>query len=119
MPDVADYRVIRDGSVTIDTGADPDKEFDFNLGTEVRRDQNSILAFFARSDASNLSFEFLINGNSIRTIHVKNGNLFASIHEIVGGGKLKDLINKLKVRIVNGSGSATISDIVLFVQRKV
>ena len=36
MPDVADYRVISDGSVTLQTGGDIDHTFNFDLGTAVK-----------------------------------------------------------------------------------
>lgn len=119
MPDVADYRVVRDGSVTVQTGGDIDKEFSFDLGTAVKHDQNCVLQFFmvSGSNASNLSFAFEINGTSIRTINV-NGNHFATIHE-VARDVTRDNSNSMKLRITGGSGSVTVSDIVLWVQRSV
>jgi hypothetical protein len=114
----ADYRVISDNAVTIQTGGDIDRTFNFDLGTTVRHNQQSILQFFyvSGSNANNLSFEFRLNGSVVRTINV-TGNSFATIHE-VHANLTRDNANQLDVRIVGGSGSVAISDIVLFVQRE-
>ena len=120
MADVADYRVIRDANFTIQTGGDIDRDFDFNLGTAVQLGQQSILQFFyvSSQNASNLRFRFSINGNSIRTINV-TGNSFGTIHEVVGRDVLRGGNNNIVVTIIDGSGSVTISDIVLFVRSEV
>ena len=119
MADVADYRVIRDGSVTLKTGADIDKHFNFDLGTAVQHGQRVILQFFyvSSSNANKLDFNFSINGNSIRTIRV-TGNSFGTVHE-VAKNVTNDHSNQLKVEIVGGSGEVKVSDIVLWVQRTV
>ncbi len=119
MADVADYRVISDGPVTLQTGGDIDHSFSFNLGTAVQHNQHAILQFFyvSGSNAKNLSFRFSINGKAIRTINV-TGNFFATIHE-VQSGVTRNNVNDLEVKIVGGTGSVTVSDIVLFVQRTV
>jgi hypothetical protein len=119
MADVADYRVISDGDVKLQTGGDIDHTFTFDLGTAVQHNQQAILQFFyvSSSNANNLSFRFAINGTAVRTINV-TGNHFATIHE-VQGGVTKNNQNELEIRIVGGTGSVTISDIVLFVQRTV
>jgi hypothetical protein len=118
MPDVADYRVISDSGVTIQTGGDIDRDFNFNLGTAVQHGQDSVLQFFmvSGSNANNLSFQFAINGTPVRTINV-TGNHFASIHEVARSTRDND--NRLSVRITGGSGSVTLADIVLWVQRSV
>ena len=119
MPDVADYRVISDGGVTIQTGGDIDKSFTFDLGTAVKHSQPAILQFFfvSSKNSDNLSFRFSINGTAVRTINV-TGNFFGTIHE-VQSNVTRNNQNELEVRITGGSGSVTISDIVLFVQRTV
>ena len=119
MADVADYRVISDGNVTIQTSGDIDRSFTFDLGTGVQHNQPAVLQAFyvSGSNANNLSFRFSINGTAVRTINV-NGNHFSTIHE-VQSGVTKNNQNELEVKIVGGSGSVTISDIVLFVQRSV
>lgn len=119
MPDVADYRVISDGGVTLQVGGDIDHTFTFDLGTAVRHNQHAILQFFyvSSSNANNLSFRFAINGTAVRTINV-TGNHFATIHE-VQAGVTRNNQNELDIRIVGGTGSVTISDIVLFVQHRV
>lgn len=119
MPDVADYRVISDGGVTLQTGGDIDRTFNFDLGAAVSHGQSAILQFFyvSSSNANNLSFRFSLNGTTVRTINV-TGNHFATIHE-VQSGLTQDNINQLDIQIVGGTGSVTISDIVLFVQRTV
>ena len=119
MADVADYRVIRDSSVTLTTGGDIDKDFSFNLGTAVKHNQHVILQFFfvSGTNANNLSFRFSINGTNVRTINV-TGNHFATVHE-VARNVTKNNANDLKVQIVGGSGTVHISDIVLWVQRSV
>lgn len=118
MPDVADYVAITDGALNIATGADIDKEVNFNLEPAVRLGQQSILQFFyvSSSNASNLTYRFSINGTEIRTINV-TGNFFSTIHEVIGGGVLASGTNTLKAEIVGGSGSVSLSDIVLWVQR--
>lgn len=120
MADVADYRVIRDNGFTIQTGGDIDRSFDFNLGTAVRHNQRAILQFFyvSSSNASNLSFRFRINGSTVRTINV-NGNSFGTVHEVVNSGVTRDNSNEIEARIVGGSGSVTLSDVVLHMQRAV
>ena len=120
MPDVADYRVIRDSGSTIQTGGDIDKSFDFNLGTAVKHNQRKVLQFFyvSSQNANNLSFRFSINGTTVRTINV-TGNSFGTIHEVIGSGITHDNNNEIDVRIVGGSGSVTVSDILLQVQRAV
>ena len=119
MADVADYRVIRDSAITLQTGGAIDKDFSFNLGTAVKHNQHSVLQFFyvSASNANNLSFRFSINGTTVRTINV-NGNHFATIHEVTNN-VTKDHVNELDVKIVGGSGRVDISDIVLWVQRSV
>lgn len=119
MPDVADYRVISDGNVTLQTGGDIDHSFSFDLGTGVQHNQHAILQFFyvSGNNANNLSFRFTLNGTTVRTINV-TGNHFATIHE-VQSGITQNNTNNLEVRIVGGSGTVTISDIVLHVQRAV
>ena len=119
MADVADYRVISDGNVTLQTGGDIDHSFSFDLGTGVKHNQHSILQFFfvSGNNANNLSFRFSINGTSVRTINV-TGNHFATIHE-VASGITQNNQNNLEVKIVGGTGSVTVSDIVLHVQRTV
>ena len=119
MPDVADYRVISDGSVTLQTGGDIDHTFNFDLGTAVKHNQSGVLQFFYVSgkNANNLSFRFSINGTAVRTINV-TGNFFATLHEVVRN-VTKNNANNVEIRIVGGSGAVTISDIVLFVQRTV
>ena len=119
MADVADYRVISDGGVTLKTGGDIDHTFTFDLGTAVKHNQPAILQFFyvSSKNANNLSFQFSINGTAVRTINV-TGNFFATIHE-VQSNITKNNMNQLDIKIVGGTGSVTISDVVLFVQRSV
>jgi hypothetical protein len=119
MPDIADYRVISDGSITLQTEGDIDHTFDFDLGTAVQHGQSAVLQFFYRTsnNANNLTFRFSINGTPVRTMIV-NGNLFGTMHE-VQAGVTRDNGNTLDVRIIGGSGSVEISDVVLFVQREV
>jgi hypothetical protein len=119
MPDVADYRVISDDSITLQTGGDIDHSFNFDLGTAVQHGQSAVLQFFyiTSSNANNLTFRFSINGTLVRT-YIANGKLFGTIHE-VQAGVTRDNGNTLDVRIVGGSGSVVISDVVLFVQREV
>ncbi len=119
MADVADYRVISDSSVAIQTGGDIDKEFHFDLGDAVKHGQHVVLQFYyvSASNASNLSFRFSINGATVRTTKV-TGRHFGTIHE-VARNVTRDNDNELKVSIVGGSGKVSISDIVLWVQRSV
>lgn len=119
MPDVADYRVISDSGVTLQTGGGTHQTFGFDLGTAVKHNQPAILQFFyvSSSNASNLTFRLSLNGTPVRTINV-TGNFFATIHE-VQSGLTKNNANQLEVGIVGGTGSVTITDIVLFVQRTV
>src|ERR1051325_289233 len=99
MPDVADYRVISDGGVTIQTGGDIDKSFTFDLGTAVKHSQPAILQFFfvSSKNSDNLSFRFSINGTAVRTINV-TGNFFGTIHE-VQSNVTRNNQNELEVRI--------------------
>ena len=119
MANVADYRLISDASITLRTGGDIDHSFSFNLGTAVAHSEPSILQFFyvSHSNANNLSFRLSLNGKELRTINV-NGNHFSSIHE-AHSNITRNNVNQLDVRIVGGSGTVQISDIVLFVQRTV
>jgi|ERR1041384_1669927 hypothetical protein len=116
MPDVADYRVISDGGVTIQTGGDIDHTFTFDLGTAVKHNQSQVLQWFyvSSSNANNLSYRISINGTAVRTINV-TGNFFSTIHEICAN-VTHNGSNECEIKIVGGSGSVTISDIVLFVQ---
>jgi hypothetical protein len=120
MPDVADYRVISDGgSATFQIGGLTDFTFKFDLGTAVKHNQPAILQFFiSSSNANNLNVGFHLNGKLFMpSIHL-TGKVFATMHEI-GSGMTKNNVNELRILLSSGTGSLTISNIVLFVQRTV
>lgn len=118
MAIVADYLAIRDSGFRLQVGQDIDWQTNFNLGSAAQLNQRMILQFFyvSAKNASNLSFRFMINGTTIRTINV-TGNFFATVHEILGGNVLKHGQNTIEARIVGGTGSVTLSDVVLWFQR--
>jgi len=120
MADVADYRVIRDSGLVLQTGDDIDHTIDFDLGTKVQHGQQCVLQWHmeSASNASNLTYQLLINDKGARKYTV-TGKFFGTMHEVTARGITHDNENKLKVVIVNGSGKVTVSDIVLWVQRSV
>ncbi len=117
MPIVGDYRIIRDGAFSLNTAGDIDREFRFGLPGLTRRDFSMILqwVYVSSQNARNLNFRMEVNGQEVRSLTV-NGNFFGTMHEVFPGDQTRE-DNEFKARIIGGTGSVDISDVVLFFQR--
>ena len=122
MADVADFRIIRDSNFTLTTAGagDIDRDFDFNLGTAVQHGQAGLLQCKYSSSAGPLPIlvRFRLNGTDLISIPML-GNTAGMVHEVVNTGTTRDNMNNLEIRIIGGTGSVTLSDIILWVQRTV
>lgn len=116
---VADYIVLRDVDRTIESGGRVRWQQNFTMPAATKLNESMFLQWFMVSgtNARNLQYRFSINDNVIRTI-VVTGNHFATIHEALPGNNLRIGRNRIEVRVVGGSGSVTLSDIILHFQRK-
>ena len=117
---VADYVVLRDSGKKLQVGSDIDWQRDFDLPDAARLDQRMFLQWFytTGTDANLLKYRWRINGTNIRTI-TNTGNHFGSLHEVLGGSNLKVSDNTIEVAITGGSGSVTVSDVMLHFQRNI
>jgi hypothetical protein len=117
MADVADYRVISDAGVTLETGGDIDHTFRFDLGTAVKHTQPVILqCLYETRNTELLMFRLVLNGSGMKQITVR-GEAIATMHA-VQDNVTRPGLNELTVEIREGTGRVKISDIVLFVQRE-
>lgn len=119
MPNVADYVIISDPQIILETGVSITHTFNFDLGTGVDHSQPAILQFYCRftNTADRLGIQSLLNGTPVSTIGNVTGVHLGTIHEVVPSGLTQDNANRLDVKIVDGTGAVAVSDIVIFVKR--
>jgi hypothetical protein len=120
MPRVSDYAIITDSKVTLQTGGDIDRDFDFSLESGAHFPSRAILQFvlFVGSNASNLKFEVTINGSS-QLIYTFSESRVNTLHEVIDANVLKAGNNNIAFRILDGSGALSFGDIVLHYQRDI
>jgi len=115
MPTIADYTVIQDTSVTLpkDNG-DIDHDFPAFTATDVSAGSRSVLMFRVNPDG-NATLEVTLNGTSVLT-QAFDTEPQRSWHEVIEANLLKETGNVLTVSRTSGSGSLTVSDLVLMFQ---
>jgi hypothetical protein len=119
MPDVADYKVISNQPVILQTGGDIDHTLTFDLGTAVKHSQFAILQFYLEIlDAEDMTLQFVLNGTNVGKFDLLHGRIMTTLHSTFTG-QTQNGLNKLTIEIRSGTGHVKISDVVLFVQRRV
>lgn len=121
MPRIADYSVISDGSVTIQTGGDIDADFNLNLDNGVDLPSRSILSFVvaAQNGANNPQLRVSVNGAQQLNGTLPDGPFVTSLHELVNANVLQNGANNFEFAIVGGAGTLNISNVVLHYQRNI
>jgi len=121
MPRIADYAVISDGSVTIQTGGNIDADFNPDLGNEVHLPSRSILSFLvaAQNGANNPQLRVRVNGVQQLNGTLPDGPFVTTLQELVNANVLQNGVNNFEFAIVGGTGTLNISDVVLHYQRDI
>lgn len=119
MANAALYEVITDNIITLsrDAGGDKDFETTFDLPSSLQTSARSVLMISIRTfqNSQNLNLDVWINGegpllDSYSTFPVSDQFIF---QEVVPANLLKKGQNKIRMELINGSGDARISDVVL------
>lgn len=119
MPRIADYVIIKQDRFTLQTGGDIDKDFDFTLESGSHSGSRSILAFvLVKSGTGSLTLEVKVNG-SLQLSNASTGARFNTLHEVIDADVLKVGTNNIVFRIIDGSGTLNISNVVLHYQRDI
>ena len=123
MARAADYDIISDAKVALKIGGDIDREFPIQLaGASV--DSRSILSFMVDTiGADNLKFRLnIINGNNVNTevgTYTTSSSDARTFQEVMNGNVLTASGNRLLVKVLSGTGTLEISDIVLWYLKNV
>ena len=120
MARVACYDVITDSGISLGVGVDVDADLAIGLVNNASVGSRSVLSFMLRpKNPLNLIFEISIrNGNNTTTKILTNEidinfDDWRVVQEVVGGNVLTATGNTLRVKVLTGSGTLVISDIVL------
>ena len=120
MARAACYDVIIDSGISLRVGVDVDADLAIGLVNNASIGSRSVLSFMLRpKNPLNLIFELSIkNGNNITTNVLTNEidinfDDWRVVQEVIGGNVLTATGNTLRVKVLSGSGTLVISDIVL------
>lgn len=117
------YDVITDDDTRLRIGGDIDRELPIGV-SGIDAGIRSVLSFMLKAeDPSGLKYEISIkNGNNITTSILNtqtSTNTWRVFQEVVGKNVLTDKDNTLIVKVLGGTGTLVISDIVLLFMKKV
>lgn len=120
---VACYDVIADDDTRLRIGGDIDRELPIGV-SGIDSGVRSVLSFMLKAEQpSRLKYEISIkNGNNITTgiINTETStNTWRVFQEVVGTNVLTDKNNTLIVKVLDGTGTLVISDIVLLFMKRV
>ncbi len=120
---VACYDVIADDDTRLRIGGDIDRELPIGV-SGIDAGVRSVLSFMLKAEQpSRLKYEISIkNGNNITTgiINTETStNTWRVFQEVVGTNVLTDKNNTLIVKVLDGTGTLVISDIVLLFMKRV
>ncbi len=121
---VACYDVITDGNTSLTIGGDIDAELGIGV-TGINTGVRSVLSFMLKADdPSNLTFQISVkNGNNVTTNVINNLNINSNVwrvfQEVIDANVLTATGNKLKIKVLSGSGTLVLSDIVLLYMKAV
>ncbi len=118
----ATYDVVSDGKVSLAIGQDIDHDFPIGLHAKANVGIRSVLSFMIDTISSNnLQFRIeIINGSGVTTsiaTYTTSSTVARVFQEVISTNTLTLTGNTLKVRVLGGSGTLEISDIVLLYQR--
>jgi hypothetical protein len=117
MPNLTDYTVIEDNSVTLPkSNGDIDHDYP-KFGAAGLADGRSILMFRVNPD-NTAELVVSLNGTNVVT-QTFDTEPQRSWHEVIDDGVLKDSDNILTITRNSGSGSLTVSDVVVLYQHAI
>ena len=122
MPNYANYDVVSDGNVLIDSAQDPDHDFPLGFDTTVNLGIRSVLSYMVDPGSPGVTFKISIvnhdlpnSGQQITTVVVPPTQLASqSPHvrqEIIDANVFKKIGNTLRIQVT--AGRANFSDIVI------
>ena len=122
MPNYANYDVVSDGIVLIDSAQDPDHDFTLGFDTQIHLGQRSVLSYMVDPGSPGVTFKMSIvnfdipnSSQQITTLVVPLTQLPSqSPHvrqEVIAGNVFKKTFNTLRVQVT--AGRANFSDIVI------
>ncbi len=125
MPVISDYHAITDGSFVLSPDGSRSESINFNPPNDIKRDNNidrPILCFRVdpSNNANNLQLTVQINGFNIGVSPTLSGTVSRTYLEIVRHGIVDTGNNNITFEIANtGTGSLTISDVIVWFQRSI
>lgn len=121
---VACYDVITDGDTSLRIGGDIDAELTIGV-SGINTGVRSVLSFMLKADdPDDLKFQISIkNGSNVTTNIISNlkvnSNVWRAFQEVIDANVLTAAGNKLKIKVLSGSGTLVMSDIVLLFMKTV
>lgn len=113
---VADYTILSDGPFAVKAGGSSDKVLNMSLPGKTLRGHRAILNYKIQS-AEGLRLEVEVNNTVVHRGRVANSRLGFSFHEVISPNVLKpNAANTMRFTATNGKG--TLSDVVLWFQRR-
>ena len=122
MPNYANYDVVSDGNVLIDSAQDPDHDFPLGFDTTINLGIRSVLSYMVDPGSPGVTFKISIvnhdlpnSGQQITTVVVPPTQLASqSPHvrqEVIDANVFKKIGNTLRIQVT--AGRANFSDIVI------
>ncbi|MEO1296756.1 MAG: hypothetical protein AAFW75_13290 [Cyanobacteria bacterium J06636_16] len=126
MPRISDYIVIRDGAFNLSPDEDKpgQQSFSIEVNDDAVRNASAILSFrmHAHSNPNNLVFDVHIDNHLVfKYPFGLDGETCQTVHEIVNRNvlTLDPGLDILRFSALSGSGTVSISDVVLHFQRDI
>ena len=113
MPIVADFTVIEDNAVTLNSG-NPTHSYPAFSATGLSAGAQAVLTWRVLPSNPPVTLEFVLNGISIQTTTFQSTQQ-RTYHEVIGGNVVQSGNNILTI-VRSGSGEVTVSDVYLSFQ---
>lgn len=128
MPDLASYHVLRDTPMNLSPFGNDEVDVNFNPPNDIIRNSNALRPVLSyRVDPSNnangLVFEVFIrqlNGvDKLVSKFTLTGTVSRTVFEVVNGSDIHTGNQKVIFRINGGTGSASVSDVIMWFHRDI
>lgn len=129
MPNVTTYHAINDGSLNLDFFGNKEKFVEFNPPNDIILASSGVnrpvLSYRVdpSNEAKNLVFKVFIRQSNGIDVEVSsftlNGTVSRSVFEIISGSQLHAGNQKIFFRLQGGTGSAKVSDVIMWFMRSI
>lgn len=124
MPVVANYEFFQDTSFQLPTsGGDIDRTLESNIQNVPVGGERAILMWkHWRTGSGSVTYRVRVNGEDVsnptisQTVPERD---FTTLHETIGAGQIQEGNNRVEFRVMDGTGTVRIADVVILYRHNV